>query len=399
LNEPRKYLVSLFIFVLALSLFTEYLIYFDFSYATLTPIKEAAVIYGYDWNSEATNYVAANYNLLVVDFNNSRSDGNIPFAKHMLELKTKSTSIQIFGYKDIRYIDKYHDDWLEANSNEDWFVHDDNGTRIMNTVYSTYLMDVGNAGWRQHWVSYVNDRLESCPSYNGVFADDVSDSLYLQDLSSQPYNGTIYRWHNDTLGMLEYVKANIPAGKLVIINTDAGWAPGHINFDYLDVIDGMMIEGFFHASWEEAGSFSRVFESQIKCLAQGSNDGKIMVVESGCATNDVEILKWTYANFLLGFTGTDAYWTWNIGPSYQYEPVKPSITNTYLGSPIDSCYQSQNVYMRNFTHGKVLSNLSDKPAEIELGKSFWLLNNTEVRNFTLNPFSAEILLNRPASLF
>ena len=49
-----------------------------------------------------------------------------------------------------------------------------------------YLMDVGNVGWRQHWLSYVNKKLEACSAYNGIFADDVWDTLYTVGFDHPP---------------------------------------------------------------------------------------------------------------------------------------------------------------------------------------------------------------------
>ena len=89
------------------------------------------MIYGYDWNSQATTYVAQRFNLLVVDLNGSRSDFYIPYAFWMSDLKSKSSSVQIYGYKDLRYMRTNYDYWPEVSVHEDWFVRDSDGNRIM----------------------------------------------------------------------------------------------------------------------------------------------------------------------------------------------------------------------------------------------------------------------------
>ena len=333
--------------------------------------------------------------MLVVDFNGSHTDFYIPYAKWMTDLRSKSSSIQIFGYKDLEYMATYYDDWAEVNTHEDWFVHDDVGNRIVNHDWGTYLMDVGNSEWRLHWLSYVNNKLGSCPAYNGVFADDVDDALNMALFDYAPNTAIFNRWHSDVLSMLEFVKANLLPEKQLIINTGAGWAPGQTDSDYLSVVDGMLIEGYFHAPWEDSNSYSKILESQISCLASGSYEGKIMIAESGSTSEDSRLLKWTYATFLLGVNGPDVYWAWAVDSSVTFNPDFLSITQTNIGSPIGAYYQSQNVYMRDFTGGKVLSNPSADPQTIYLGGGFWLLNNTEIFTLRLEGYSGEILLNAP----
>ncbi len=328
---------------------------------------KAAIIYGYDWNSYATSFVANNFDLLVVDLNGSQINFYIPYAQWMSDLRSKSSSIQIFGYKDLQYMHTTYDDWAEVNTHEDWFVHDDNGSRIMLLNWGTYLMDVGNVEWRQHWLSYVNNKLGNCSAYDGIFVDNVWDTLYTSGFDKIPNDETIGRWHNETLSMLQYVKANLPEGNKLIINTEAGWASGHINYDYLNVTDGMLIEGYFHAPWEDSDSYTKVVDSQISCLAYGSANGKIMIAESGSTTNDGRLQQFTFVQFLLGANGSTAYWGWNKGGMYydlqsSYQPIM----DTKIGTPTNAYYKSQGVYMRDFTGGKVISNPTNTTQFVDL---------------------------------
>ncbi len=116
--------------------------------------------------------------------------------------------------------------------------------------------------------------------------------------------------------MLQYIKANLLPGKLLVVNTEGGWAYGHTNYDYLNAVDGMEIEGYFHAPWEDSSSYTKIADSLINCLSYGSADGKIMIAESGSTTNDFRLQKFTYAQFLLGANGSKAYWGWNVGIMY-----------------------------------------------------------------------------------
>jgi hypothetical protein len=360
--------------------------------AATTPINKASVVYGYSWSYADASYAANNFDILVVDFQDHES--TYPYAQYMQNIKNRNPTIGIFGYKDLIGMNPIYEDWAEVNAHEDWFVHDADGNRVKNNVWGWYLMDVGNAGWREHWASYVRDKMSTYTAYDGAYADDVWDTLYVNSFDHTPPDSVAASWHADTLGMLQYIKANIN-GKLLLINTEAGWMFGHINSDYLDVVDGMEIEGYFHAPWEDSQTYSRVIESQIACLAQGSSEGKIMIAESGSSIPDDRLLKWTYATFVLGANGSNAYWGWNVGSFYTLDSVNHPITETNLGSPIGAYYKSQNVDMRDFTGGKVLSNPSDTPQFVDLGGIFWFPNNTIVSNLILGGYSGEVLLNAP----
>jgi hypothetical protein len=352
-----------------------------------------AVVYGYSWTEADTAYAGKNFNLLIVEFEGQESA--YPVGQYMQSIKSKNPVVEILGYKDLIGMHTVYEDWAEVNAHEDWFVHDVDGNRLKNNMWRWYLMDVGNAGWRQHFVDYVNQKLVAYTAYSGVYCDDVWDELHNPTnpaFDHVPVDSVVSRWHSDTLGMLQYVKANLPQGKLLVINTEAGWMWGHTNFDYLNAVDGMEIEGYFHGPWEDSSSYSRVSDSMLNCLSTASANGKIVLVESGCTSTDANVVKFTYAEFLLGINGPQAYWGWNTGGFYSLPNSYQSIMDTNIGAPTGAYYQSQSVYMRDFTAGKVISNPTSISRTVNLGASYKLLDGSIRSTVTLAAYSAEILL-------
>ncbi len=65
---------------------------------------------------------------------------------------------------------------------------------------------------------------------------------------------------------------------------------------------------------------------------------------------------------------------------------------TRIGSPVGAYYQSQNVYMRDFSGGKVVSNPTGGSYTVNLGGNYKLLDGTTVSSVTLAAYSAEICL-------
>ena len=143
--------------------------------STSLAINKASVIYGRSWSATDISFAANHFNLLVVDYDGNQNPN--PYGQWMQNVKSQNPSILIFGYKVLSGEYTIEDDWAAVNSHESWFVHDAQGNRVKDTVWGNYLMDVGNAGWRQHWVSYVNNKMATFPAYDGVYADVVWDTL------------------------------------------------------------------------------------------------------------------------------------------------------------------------------------------------------------------------------
>jgi hypothetical protein len=352
-----------------------------------TTINKAVPVYGIGWSDSDTTFAAQHFTFVDTDFGHSAA---------MQNLKAKNTDVKIVGYKEVMMYN-YLDDWAEVNSHEDWFVHDASGSRIKSTGWNWYLMDAGSAGYRQHWISYVNNKLGSLPAYDGVFADDVWNTIadyMLSSFSSTVPASVISNWHSNMIGFLQYAKANLRSGKILISNSDE-WN----GIDYISITDGEMIEGFAHASWDSVSSYAR---PSIDVLARKCATGKIVWAASGIdgsAATQTQIdamLKYCYASFLVGMSGSNAYWSWTSTGGAIYNDLHGAfqpIMDTNIGQPTDTYYQSQNVYMRDFTGGKVVVNLASSSFTVNLGGTYKLLDGTTVSSITLNSHSGEILLS------
>ena len=363
-----------------------------------TPINKAVYVYGLWWADTDTSFVAEHFTLLDVDFDGCRTDFYIPYLSAMQSIKARNPNVRIIGYKLLIGMYTYLDDWAEVNSHEDWFVHDANGNRIVDIHWGWYLMDVGSQGWRQHWFSYVNGKMNNT-AYDGVFADGVLNAIESSSFNAAVPDSVIARWHNDTIGLLQYVKANLLSGKILVVNTDE-WSTQ----DYINVADGMMIEGYGHAYWEgidtQGTRSTATILQQIEALSRSSSAGKIVYAASGTiipspmnTTKVNAMVKYCYGIFLLGENGPQAYWGFNDWYSSDGSQGYYPIMDTQIGSPTGAYYQSQSVYMRDFTGGKVVVNLASSSYTVNLGGTYKLLDGTTVSSVTLNPYSAEILLS------
>lgn len=353
----------------------------------MTPINKNLIAYGFSWNSSLISFVANHYSVVDCDFDSDLSA--------MQSIKAINPNIIIIGYKDLIEESPRISDWAVVNSHENWFAHDARGSRIT-TYNGEYLMNVSSTGWMQHWVSYVNSELTNNTCYDGVFADNVWNTVTAswEDLSSSVPSSTAVIWHNATIAFLQYIKANLMSGKILVANSDECSTD-----DYLKVADGQMLEGYAHGPWDTVTA-GLSWSTTIDYLARKSGTGKIVLADSGTLTTNASqaqinsVSKYCYASFLVGLNGSQASYGWSQNPTGYYNTITYlPIMDTNIGSPTDQYYSSQNVYMRDFTGGKVLFNPSANSYTINLGGTYKLLNGTSVTSIGLGPYTGEILLS------
>ena len=352
-----------------------------------TPIGRATIYGGTTFTSSQISFIAAHFTLLVTDFGIDVSG--------LQAIKTANANMKIIGYRDLIGVSPGMDDWAVVNSNENWFVHDASGNRIMDTEFGWYLMDVSSAGWRQHFVSHLNNLVNNA-AFDGVFLDDCWPTIASwRGLSTFPSQSIINAWHQNTLGFLQYIKANLLSGKIVVIN-DA------LDTDFLNAVDGEMYEGFAHASFQDLNTYGSSILGALSGLPQDVATGKIVWCSSGTkypgptppnATiqNQISaVLTYCYTAFLLIWNGAQDYFSFSAsgdGSNGYY-----SIMDTNIGQPTDAFYSSQNVYMRDFTGGLVLFNPNAISETVNLSQTYTDLEGNTVTSLIMQPYTGDVLV-------
>lgn len=337
-------------------------------------------------------------------------DTDFEIGPDISQIKALNPDVVILGYHEIMAINTFDPDYPEVNKHEDWFLHDIYGNRLVNARWGWYAMDVGNPGWRSHYANYVKDKLDTYPLFDGVFADDVWESLPCGSLPDQWWNpwtvpnswiaGSIGdRWHTDMLGMISLVKATI-GKRLLILNTDN-------NGDYVDASDGKMEEGFVHAAWWSPNEFYDDWynwTARIEKLKIISQEGKYYIAHSGVTVPDNptqsdlaqvrDIMIYCFASYLLGINGGNATFgfndIWTSDGSGGYYPE----LNVSLGYPVNNYYSVTSVFSRDFERGRVLVNPTQSSYSVNLGGTYKTLEGQLFDEVTLNAHSGMILLRQ-----
>ena len=333
---------------------------------------------------------------LIAKFDLIGTEFDIP-ASSIQQMKALNPNLKVIGYKDLVLMRETYDDWATVNAHEDWFIHDKTtGERVRYGTTSPmhpilpYAMDPGNTEWRTYFLNYVKAKIAS-GNYDGVFLDDVWIACYFQNVTPDTIRTD---WYNNILDFIKYIKANIGSGKITMINSNEYHTP---DSTYANAVDTGMIEGFVR---KYAGDISTdLIMQQIDKLYLDSTNGiQVWVLPYGnpnlIQTEIDRHIKYCFTGYLLGVNGPNALFSYYLGTDGAIDNWYFPIMDVYVGQPVAAYYQSQNVYMRDFTSGKVLFNPSSNSYNIILGQNYYFVNGTIVSNIVVGPWSGEILLSQ-----
>lgn len=234
----------------------------------------------------------------------------------------------------------------------DWFLLDSRGQRIFeDTGY--YLMDPGNAEWRQFWL----ERVEMSQTQNGwfgVFLDNVDASLG----RVQKHGAIPLRYPNDEAyqaaveGFLKYIYEAYfhPLGRPLYANivSNRGF---DVWYSYLNYLDGAMDEGWA-LDWGD-GYFSKsAWEDHLTRAEITQEDGKIALLVSPGDHQALLRQQFALGSYLLVNHGR-AYFRYSNSSAYRENWLFP---NYYydLGVPMGVRYQDGDLWRRDFTQGSVI---------------------------------------------
>lgn len=291
--------------------------------------KKLCICYGYNFNEEIASKIANNFDAVIMDMEHDRTDFYLPYASWVEYMKNINPTLKVFAYHAFTNLQEYTYEYLECNQHENWFVHDAYGNRIKDRQFNGYLMDISNAEYIKHWIQYTKEHTTSL--YDGVMIDAVwgavNDGMAVS-FTSTPTDDFINNWAFNTVTALTSIKQGI--GKNCIINSDRGWRWNMTQTDFLDCVDGQLVEGFYHASWENS-SIPRYIPTMTSFVETCRNKNKIVFVVSGSADFNQEILNYCYAKYLM-VSYDNSYFNFGVN-YYDIDQQIYPILNNIVGMP------------------------------------------------------------------
>jgi hypothetical protein len=236
--------------------------------------------------------------------------------------------------------------------NEDWFLHNGRGERLISTWYDnrpTYHMNPGNAGWR----AFARSRFApEISGFDGLYLDNVELNLYKLHHQIDNSDGVVKEYATDE------AFRNAMVGYLAQMNSLPGVVWGNLVNDdrkgsqwdlYMTQLDGALQEawgnGYVTPSPQEWDANMRQTE---KVLAQGKG---VMMGGHG-NKSETTVQQFTTASYLLVTNGQQAYFRFSRSAYYR-QWWYFSNYDVRLGAPKGPRYQSGSLWRRDFACGYV----------------------------------------------
>jgi hypothetical protein len=292
------------------------------------------------------------------------------------------------------------------------------GDRIINNDWSWYLKDITRSNYRSDLSAFIVSNLDTNGSFDGVYLDDVWSAITASEFHRDDgCNPPPSCWTDPTLpssfvsgfnsgmeSLLTTIKTGI-GDHLIIIN--ANWSSTNL----LALVDGQLDENFAHANWEGPTEFlsTSSWLNHLAALQAAAAGNKYYLAQSGVldGATDVQLeqlVKYTYASFLMGIPSNNTYAKHYFTPSIDYDDhYWYDIWDVDLGDPTGDkrvVPRETNIFVREFDNGKVYVNPTDISSDvIQLGTVYKSYdkdgNSINTSHITLAPRTGVILENSP----
>jgi hypothetical protein len=287
-----------------------------------------------------------------------------------------------------------------------WYARDHAHHKIRWPEFGTYLMDPTSAGWISEVGRLCLERL-ALSRYQGCFVDSLGTTgINLGSVSAlpiDPMTGDVYtrsRWLSATSALAAQVgSATAPAPVFIngLSNGVGYFDPSGPSSQLLDGVKGGMIEAFVRPptsavdAYESEGAWRQEVDMLVDICHRSTGHVAVAITKVWTTATSEQIDAWhrfALGTFFLGYERRHAYFTFRADHLLS-EPFKS--WNTRVGKPSGAYFQTGALYVRDFSHGKVVVNPTTDVASMDLGGSFIDLDGIVSSSVTLLPHTATIL--------
>jgi len=262
-----------------------------------------------------------------------------------------------------------------VSPHEDWFLHNASGQRIARSG-GWFYMNPSSAGWRQYMVNKIGRYFSTqFPGLDGIFLDDTwATHNTVPNCADCPSNAV---WHDATMQNLQAIKAALPAGKKLTMNSDDIAQAG-----YAGITDGFMWEdlgtGWCDGCWESQTSIEQHLSDADAEVAAG---GDVLLVGQGDCSCSIQQMRFSHALYLMVAGPHVSYRFGNAG-GYQWWDYPEYGWN--LGTPLGPRFKPvATVFERTFSNGAALANMGTTSVTINLGGSYIQPDGSSATSVTL----------------
>jgi hypothetical protein len=265
------------------------------------------------------------------------------------------------------------------------------GSTVKHDDWDWTLKDLSDSDYRSALATYAADFLTDYTNFNGVMLDDVwydldpNDFYQVNDpptnptLSTQLTNSTNFKAH--MVNLLNAIKGHEGFGDDHLLITNGGL----FEAGYLAEVDGVSDEGYPYANWNTWGavcdpdcdndnylttnSWLSHQSSMATVLSANKYYAMMPGVKEGATDAQIDqLVKYSYATFLMGIPKNNVYSKHSFVPSLYYSNYFwYDIWDVDLGEPTDDkrvVPGETNIFIREFENGKVFVNPTDISSDV-----------------------------------
>jgi hypothetical protein len=322
------------------------------------------------------------FDLLVIP-----SEAQVYNASFFSEIRSRNPDIIILAYvptvswNNAYWSDPLHSD-MKKGIRDDYWLRDATGAR--KSVWpNTNALNL-NSGWVDFLSDYVKTDILSTGYWDGVFFDEVTDSIDWVGALDTDRNGVNdtaseanARWEAGYVKLFSSARSKLGAGAIIITN-------GSSKSSYAPYVNGRMFETFPSSgnslsSWVGSARDYLSLEDKV-----GYTPTMVVNVNTENTGNRLDYRKMRFgiATTLLG----DGYFSFDFGTQNHSQTWTYDEYDAYLGAPKGdpenltsplTTTLSQGVWGRDFEQGKVVVNATDTQQTVRLDGEYEKLHGTQ----------------------
>ncbi len=270
--------------------------------------------------------------------------------------------------------DDWTSDWDYVSGQESWFMHQ-GGSRLLQTTWNWYLMDIANASYQSYWIEQCEERMRHTEC-DGVFADSFTVDGYFDQLTpSHPWLSYIDQclghWVPRLEAYADLIHDSFAAApeRFYFLPNLGGLITGWDTTDYAALGDGGMVEGF--GAWGNGNYFSPDdWNLQMNRALRLVSLDRIVICQSYTSDADLRERMFLVGCYLL-IKGNRTYFNM-IGEEHgeellyypEYGIAIGSYTDEIPGSMDDLYDPASGCYRRAYSNGLVLVNPGEESVHV-----------------------------------
>ncbi len=309
------------------------------------------------------------------------------------ELRSRNPAIVLLAYFPTKsYITGWGDSLHlaeKAGIDASWFLRDAGGN-ILSVWPGTEALSIVS-GWNFYMPQFVHDRILSTGLWDGVFYDEVSDTISWlnggnvdlnRDGSPESPASLDASWKEGMLAMLKKARSLDP-DKIIVIN-------GTSTPEFQPLVNGRMFETF-PTPWEANGDWYEIMRRYIANENVVNKPGTVIINSNSKNTGaqaDYRTMRFGLASSLMG----SAYFGYDGGDQSHSEAWRYDEFEISLGKPTGSPKKANGttaadagsgyrftagVWQRDYQNGIALVNPTDKPQNVIFDSEYEKLRGTQ----------------------